>query len=163
MLQIKIKDRFLLGVISGLFGTIPVDALNSAQYRMGLTDRKYAHMAARFFTPKERTILGPVANETLNTSIGVMIAYALSASGRDFAALKGAGVGALYWFTLYGLTTGLGLLPKSKKPLSSILGFTDHLIAGATIGMIAGKLGDDSLFPDNKIKTVEEKTPLIFH
>lgn len=146
-----------------MLGAIPVDALNSVHYRMGLTDRKYAHMASRFFTRGERTLLGPVANETLNASVGVTVTYALSASGRDFAAIKGAGVGALYWFALYGLTTGLGLLPKSKKPLSSILGFTDHLIGGACIGMIAAKMGDDSLFPDNEIQTAEDKTPLILH
>lgn len=163
----KIKDRVLLGIVSGLIAAIPGRLLNTAEYSAGLTDAKYSHMAASLFTNKENSdlgqLLGSVANEAMVTTTGVAITYTLSATGRDSAVIKGIGVGTMYWFGLYGLTSALGILPKSKKPLSPLLGFVDHIIFGASCGLIASKLGDDSLFPDNEIKTPEDKLPLISH
>lgn len=160
----KIRDRILLGVVSGLLGALPADFLNKIQYNLGLTDRKYNEMASSLFTKKNKSttgkILGSIANETLNASVGVTTTYTLSATGRDHAILKGVGVGMVYWFGLYGLTSGLGLLPKSKKPLTPLLSFVDHVIGGASIGLIVSKLGDDSLFPDKEVRE-GEKLPLI--
>ncbi len=39
---------------------------------------------------------------------------------------------------------------KSKKPLTALLSFGDHLIFGAVTATLVSKLGDDSLFPSNK-------------
>lgn len=65
----KIKDRILLGVISGLLGALPADSLNKIEYNLGLTDRKYNEMTSSLVTAKNKSktgkILGTLANETL--------------------------------------------------------------------------------------------------
>ncbi len=163
----KIKDRIFLGIVSGLIGGMPGKLLNTIEYCNGLTDVKYGQMAASLFTSKKRSnlgqLLGSVSNEALVTSTGIAITYTLSATGRDFAVLKGMGIGIVYWFGLYGLSSRIGLSPKNKKPLSSLLGLIDHIIFGTLSGVIASNLGDDSLFPDNVIKTPKDKLPLFSH
>jgi len=46
------------------------------------------------------------------TTTGVATTYTLSATGRDYAVLKGMAIGGLYWFGLYGLSTKLGMPAK---------------------------------------------------
>ncbi|MDT3700650.1 MAG: hypothetical protein RO469_14660 [Thermincola sp.] len=161
----KIKDRILLGAVSGFLAGLPADFLNKIENKLGLTDRSYDEMASSLFAHKNKSttgkVLGSFANQTLNCSAGVLTAYTLSATGRDHAVLKGIGVGVLYWFALYGVTSGSGMLPKSKKPLTSLLGFVDHIVGGATIGLAVSRLGDDSLFPDQPNPKPGQKLPLV--
>ncbi len=120
----KLKDRVFLGIVSGLIAAIPGRLLNTVEYRHGLVDSKYGQMAASLFTNKENSdlgqLLGYITNQVLTTTTGVATAYTLSAAGRDFAPLKGMGLGIIYWLGLYGLGSKIGLSPKNKKPLSTI-------------------------------------------
>ncbi|WP_366923076.1 hypothetical protein MFMK1_003569 [Metallumcola ferriviriculae] len=50
----KIKDRFLLGVVSGLIAAIPGRLLNTAEYHAGLVDVKYGQMVSSLFTEKSK-------------------------------------------------------------------------------------------------------------
>ena len=164
----KIKDRLLLGLVSGLIGATPGRLLNAAEYHRGIVDVKYGQMASSLFTGKKRVntpegkILGSLAHELLTITTGTAITYTLSATGRDYAPLKGMGIGALYWFMLYGLNTNLKYSAKNERPYSHLLGLVDHLLFGALAGTVASKLGDNSLFPDNSVKDQDEKQPLIF-
>jgi len=90
---------------------------------------------------------------------GTVITYILSVTGRDKAMIKGAGLGIMQWIGIWGLLPKLGLTVKSNKPLTHILSFVDHAIFGATTGLLASKIGDDSLFSDSEIKE-DEKLPL---
>jgi hypothetical protein len=47
----------------------------------------------------------------------------------------------------------VGLTVQTKKPLAPLLSFIDHVLYGGLLGLIAPKIGDDSLFPDNKQQT----------
>lgn len=153
----KIKDRILLGIFSGLIGSVPGRLLNAVEYDLGLTDSTYGQMAAHQFISKNKintpdgVLLGSVANELIALSTGIAITYTLSATGRDHALIKGMGVGSFYWFLLYGLSSQLGKTPKSKKPLSLLYSLVDHLIFGSTASIIISEFGDDSLFPDSQI------------
>ena len=42
---------------------------------------------------------------------------------------------------------------SNQKPLAPLLSFVDHVLFGGLLGLIAPKIGDDSLFPDNKQQT----------
>ncbi|MEW6622649.1 MAG: hypothetical protein AB1420_05915 [Bacillota bacterium] len=68
----KIKNRILLGVVSGLLGAIPSNILNAVEYNLGLTDRKYEQMAASIFTTQKDSsigqLVGALANESLNAT-----------------------------------------------------------------------------------------------
>lgn len=152
----KIKDRIVLGAVSGLLAGVPGRLINAVEYKAGLTDLKYQQQATSLFIPKNKSgtlhgkILASLVNNTNVSITGVIICYLLSASGRDHAIIKGAGVGAFSWVIINGVVSNLGLKNKYKKPLSPILSFFDHVILGSLTGLLVSKLGDDSLFPETK-------------
>jgi hypothetical protein len=163
----KIRDRILLGVLAGIVCGMLGRILNDLEYHLKLTDVKYGQMAANLFLPKnkldtpEARIVASLVNQSNISLMGVTVCYLLSATGRDKAVLKGLGVGATAWTTIYGLTARMGLSVKTRKPLSPILSFIDHALFGTMCGLFVSKLGHDSLFPDKKIKNAQEKLPLI--
>ncbi|MDW7650147.1 MAG: hypothetical protein SCK29_01995 [Bacillota bacterium] len=160
----RIRDRVLLGVVSGIISAIPGRIINTIEYHSGLTDRKYGQLAGSLFTDNIRSpqgkLLGSLANQALTAAFGTSVVYTLSATGKDHAALKGAAVGSLYWFGLFGLSNRLGITSKSKKPLTPLLSLVDHIIFGVTNGILAAKLGHASLFPDQLPAEDDEKLPL---
>ncbi|HHX77838.1 MAG TPA: hypothetical protein GX697_05780 [Firmicutes bacterium] len=140
--------------------------MNAFEYRQGLTEAKYGQMAANLFVEKnqkdtmEGRVIGAVTNGILTAITGTITVYLLSATGRDKAPIKGMGVGLLFWLTLFGLTPKAGVVQKNQKPLTSLLSLADHIIFGTLCGIIASKLGDDSLFPDSKSSGHKRKVPL---
>lgn len=162
----KIRDRVLLGIVTGIICGMPGRLMNAIEYHLGLTDVKYGQMASSLFLPKnkvntsEAKIVASLTNHINISLTGILVTYLLSATGRDNAVVKGAGVGSTLWIVIYGLTARLGLNIASKKPLAPLLTFVDHAIFGALSGLFVSKFGHDSLFPDSKIKE-GEKLPLI--
>ncbi|OWZ83021.1 hypothetical protein [Natranaerobius trueperi] len=158
----KIKDRIILGVVSGIIGGIPGALFNSFEYKKGLVDVKYGQMAASLFTTKDRVntfsgrTLGKLANFILTSTLGTAITYTLSTTGRDYAITKGMGIASLYWYLLFGVSPRLIVPAKSKKASSNLLSLVDHLVFGAFTSVLITKLGDDPLFRDNN-----KRTPLI--
>lgn len=167
VLLLKIKDRILLGILAGVICGIPGRVTNAIQYNKKLTDVKYGQMSANLFLPSSKVnttegrIVSSLVNNTMISITGILTTYVLSITGRDKAIVKGMGVVTSMWVAIYGLTARLGLSIKSKKPLGPILSYIDHAIFGALCGLFVSKFGDDSLFPDVKIKP-EEKLPLAF-
>ncbi|MEW5898133.1 MAG: hypothetical protein AB1652_03035 [Bacillota bacterium] len=156
--MLKIKDRIILGVISGIVTGTPSKIINSMEYRANLTDVKYGHITSNLFLPKSEVdapgakILAALANHVNSSIVGVLITYLLSLTGRDQAMIKGLGVASFSWVIIYGtLSERLGLRRKSKRPLTHLLSFLDHVLFGALCGLFISKCGDDSLFPDPKM------------
>jgi hypothetical protein len=114
---------------------------------------------AKANTP-EGKIIASLVNTTMLAASGTLATYLLSITGRDKAAVKGAGIGTFQWIVIYGLMSRLGLTVKSNRPITNILSYFDHLAYGATMGLLVSRLGDDSLFPDKKVKK-GEKLPLV--
>lgn len=162
----KIRDRIILGVISGLIAGIPGRLINAVEYKENLTDIRYNQLAASLFIPKNKTntiegkALASFVNNINLGVVGVMTTYILSLTGRDKAIIKGMGTGAISWIMLNGVVSNLGLGIKSKKPISPILSFADHVIFGLLTGYLISKLGDDALFPDDK-ENSKDKIPII--
>jgi hypothetical protein len=162
----KVKDRIFLGIVTGAISSLPGRLLNAFEYRIGLTEAKYGQMAANLFIDKKQVdtmkgrAIGAVTNGILTAVAGTLAVYLLSATGRDKAAIKGMGIGLLFWLALFGLTPRAGVVEKPKKPLTSLFGLLDHLIFGCLCGLTASRLGDDSLFPDTGIHDRKEKLPL---
>jgi hypothetical protein len=163
--MIKIKDRILLGVVSGLIGAIPPRLINEMEYKKGLTDLRYNRICLSLFTKKNKdtsingNTLAALTNGVNSSAIGILIAYLYSFTGRDHALIKGAGAGAFAWVILNGFVGSQLLKQKSKSPVPPILSFIDHLIGGGSVGYLVSKLGDDSLFPDTESLKRGEKLP----
>lgn len=156
----KIKDRVIIGASSALLAAILGRLVNGLEYRHGLTDEQYNQTGSSLLLPKnmaksnslESKIIGSLVNNTMVSVSGTLISYLLSITGRDSAILKGAGFGAVEWVGIWGISARLGLKVNSKKPLTHILSFIDHVMFGANTAWLISRFGDDSLFPDTKVK-----------
>lgn len=64
----KIKDRFLLGIVTGIVASLPGRVMNKIEFELGLTDSRYEQMAASLFVNKKDShsvqgkIIGKIAN-----------------------------------------------------------------------------------------------------
>lgn len=154
-------------MVSGVIAGIPGKYINAFERRRGLTDLRYSRLSVNLFTPrnqvdsKNEKILAAIAISVTSGFFGVLVSYLLSVTGRDHAVLKGAGSAACGWIAVNGLLGGQVMKKKNKNPMAPILSFIDHLINGGLCGFLVSKLGDDSLFPDTKSLTKDEKLPTI--
>lgn len=166
----KIKDRLLLGVISGVLGSVPGRLLNTFEYHTGLTEAMYGQMAATAFISQkyidkpQGKLLGSIINQIIAIGTGITTTYALSLTGRDYAILKGSMVGTTYWLLINGLAPNITGTLKPRKPISPLLSLIDHIIFGVSSALISLSLGDDSLFRKdnfnkNKQNTINYNTP----
>ncbi|MHB1420408.1 MAG: hypothetical protein ACYCX4_12640 [Bacillota bacterium] len=166
--MIKIKDRIVVGALSGFLSIIPIKYLNAYEYRRGWTDETYMQSGSSLLLPEgkakaktlENKIIGSLVHNTMTAISGSFIAYMLSITGRDMAMFKGAGFSAFEYLSIWGVAARLGLKLQSKKPMTYTLSFLDHVLFGAATAKLISKLGDDSLFPDLKAKP-GEKLPII--
>jgi hypothetical protein len=164
---VKIKDRIILGAISGILIAWPLRIVNAVEYKLGLIDMRYDHISSALFIPKKQKdtpgaiALGEIINIMNTGVVGVIMSYILSLTGRDKAIIKSIGVGSMSWVFINGLIANLGLKIKSKKPITPFLALFDHAIWGALCGLFISKFGDDSLFPDTNIRK-QEKIPVVY-
>ncbi len=155
--MIRIRDPILLGLTAGVVGSLPGRLTNAVAYHCGLTDVRYGRQRVSVISDgatnivKESKSLGTLGDTTASGLTGVAIAYTLTATGREAAVFKGAGVGAAAWLGAYGVITRLGRRKISAKRFSSLLSLLDHLISGACTAWIAARLGEDDIFPDGYI------------
>ena len=97
----KIKDRIILGAISGILASWPLRLSNALQYKLGLTELRYDQIASPLFIPKNKKdtpgaiALGEIINIMNTGVVGVLTTYILSLTGRDKAIIKGMGVGSM--------------------------------------------------------------------
>jgi len=161
----KIKDRITLGAISSIIASIPSATSYIIFNKLGLNDY-HINYPASIFLNRSRTntsegkIVSALVHTITDCSSGVVSTYVLSATGRDNAFMKGAGVGSFYWLTLNGLIYNNLLHIKSKKPYAPIYSWAHHALFGGLCAFAASKLGDDSIFPDTHILDSSQKIPL---
>jgi len=162
----KIKDRIILGAISGIVGGKAVRIMNKINYNIGVGDIRYNLMAAELFLPKKDTkksqanLLGGLVNNINSAFFGIILTYLLGVTGKDYKIIKGMGIGTLTWIMIDGLIGSQILKIKSRKPLAPTVRLLEHLFGGAFIAALITKLGDESLFPPKIINTLE-RTPLV--
>jgi len=163
----KIKDRIVLGLLTGLIGGIPGRMTHVLEAKKGLTARRVNRIGVSLFTRKQQDTspsgkaLAMLATTVNGSVVGIAITYLLSCTGRDHAAIKGMGVGSLTWVVMNGFIGSQLLKQKSKSARPQILFFLDHALNGMLVGLLAAKFGDDSLFPDTKALAPDQKLPTI--
>jgi len=148
----KINDLIVLGMLSGLLAGIPGKLLNLAEYHFRLTDMTYTQHASTLFLSKDESnrwagkLVGSMTNTMGLFLVGITTSSLLVRTGRDFGPLKGIGVAYMYGLLLEGVFPRMGMVAKPRKPLSYPLALIDHTILGSLCGLLASKLGSDSLF-----------------
>jgi len=167
----KIKDRFLLGIISGFGGNIAKMAVEGFFNKMGFSSGSGRKTAAGIFlknsdinTPHGKAV-GVIADNMIAAGLGVTCTYWLTLMGKDYYLVKGAGLGAAEWTSLYGVLSKLGassIFPV--KPKDAVAAYVSHLAFGAVKISIARHLGDERLFkPKNLTLEIQEAQELLPH
>lgn len=158
----KIKDRILVGAISGMIVSVPFQIFNALIHKKGITDVSYSYADSKIFLDKSviktpgAKVLSSLINFTGTAIFGTAASYTLSFTGKDKAAIKGAGIGAIMWISVAGLLTNLGLNTRSKRPSTPIISLGEHILSGALCGLLITKIGHNSLFPNEATREQEK-------
>lgn len=153
----KIRDRVLLGVLSGLGGGAVKNVISEFLISRGLTEYGGPARAAGMLVPahkittKRGRLVGWIADATISGILGVACVYALSATGKEKAPLKGALIsGGAAWTALYGALGAMGMTQvQDPAPKTVLSEFLVHTVYGAVTATIATYLGDEGLFKGN--------------
>lgn len=149
----KITDRYWLGIISGIGGNLAKNLLESIFVKRGLLKITARQKAAGIFvnksdidTPGGR-LLGIVADNMIAAMLGITCTYWLTLMGKDKHLLKGAGLGAVEWASLYGVASKVGATSMvPMKPQDALFALLGHFAFGMVKIHIATTLGDSRLF-----------------
>jgi len=149
----KIKDRLLLGFISGLGGNMAKNLIEYMGHTLKMSEVEGAGIAsAMFISPHkiyspEGKLVGYIADNIIAGILGIGTVYMLSATGKDKAVLKGALTGQAMWQTLYGVLATMGASRiESKSPKTTLCEFIAHTVYGAVTSAIAVSIGDEGIF-----------------
>ncbi|MDQ7093287.1 hypothetical protein REC12_06765 [Desulfosporosinus sp. PR] len=164
----KINDRFWLGTISGLGGNLAKLMAEQLFNRIGFTKTNGYTTAAGIFLKKSKVAspygraVGILADNMIAVGLGVTCTYWLTLMGKDRFLIKGAGLGAAEWASLYGVVSKLGATTiYPVKPQDALATFVSHLLFGLTKTTIAVTLGDERLFKPKNL-TLEINHPQSF-
>ncbi len=150
-----VRDRVLLGIIAGVIGNIAKDASDTTLNTLGIAKGNYGQLATapltgeRYKKTRIGLVVGYLADFILAAGLGVPIIYLLSHTGKDYAKIKGAGVGLAEWLLVIGLLGSL--TPEGRKvfplgPQSALASAWHHILYGATTATVATRLGAPELF-----------------
>jgi hypothetical protein len=167
----KINDILTLGLVSGALGWLPKEAINLVAYYTGVQKPRYGEVIAGILISEKltRTQAGiwfsAAADLVLSSMLGIPVAYLLSRTGKENAAVKGGVIALMGFGGLRGLIANTGpnkVYPKDvwSNTLMTLSSLTWGLVTGSFIKAI----GDESLFPETQNSLVEqETTPVLEH
>ncbi|HHT43253.1 MAG TPA: hypothetical protein GX014_07630 [Firmicutes bacterium] len=149
----KLRDRLLLGVVSGMTGVAVKGAVSRVLFRGSFSEAAGPRRAAGMLLPPQKTatpggkVVGWLADAAVGSLLGILSVYVLSFTGKDKAALKGFTTGALAWVGLYGVLANMGATDiQSSEPRTVLNEFATHTIYGVVASTTAAYLGDQGLF-----------------
>jgi len=149
----KIKDRLLLGAVTGLGGNIAKMLIIKTARKLNWAEFDGAEKAAGMLVPAYKTtqplgrVVGIFADNVIAGILGVTTVYMLSITGKDKATTKGALAGQAMWCALYGVLTTMGAtVVHPPAPKTVLTEFAGHTAFGAVAATLAAKLGDPGLF-----------------
>jgi len=157
---LKIKDRFTLGLLSGIAANIGKNLVSRYAESRGFSQKSFVDTAAGFFLKKRDIkttvgrIVGILSDFSTAITIGVVNAYLLTHTGKDRWFLKGMGTGSIFWVAMYGF---LGSIGKNQpvypvSPGTALTSFLGHTLFGILSNFIIVKFGDQRIFQDSKPK-----------
>lgn len=165
----KVSDRFFLGIISGLGGNLAKIAVEQVFNKSGFSKSNAHTTAAGIFLKKSEVaspygrVVGIIADNMIAAGLGVACTYWLTLMGKDKYLIKGAGLGAAEWGTLYGVFSRLGATAiYPVKPKEALATFVSHLVFGLTKMVIAVNLGDGRLFKPSNLKLEIDEPQSLF-
>jgi hypothetical protein len=168
----KIKDRFILGLISGLAGNVIKTTLDEISLRNKISKRSFRATAAGVWVAKKKQadapsgqLLGGIFDFGFASLGGVATVYFLSKTGRDYLLLKGATSGLIIGSFITSLLSRLPSNKVTPKDAPSNLSYMlSHVFYGIATTGVATYLGHPSIFDtaplNNYLEPVEQTTEM---
>ncbi len=149
----KIRDRFWLSLIAGIGGSLVKSLIVRGAKQINLAEFDGAETAAGMLIPAHKIyttqgqVIGQISNLIVGIVFGMPTIYLLSLTGKDKAILKGTATGMLAWTILYGALANLGFsTTRPAMPHTVLSNLAGHAACGATVSLVATRLGDPGLF-----------------
>lgn len=133
------EDTLILGVISGLVGTLTMDIANLIFYKIHASEALWGHFAGSIFIPPRQTkkpqnfLLGQIEHLITGGLLGIPLAYILKIT-KKYPIIKGWGYGLATWGLLYNIFAKAKLY--SIKHHTSI-SYYSTLIQNSIFGIVA--------------------------
>ena len=130
MLHLKIKDTIAVRTFASLFGTIQISLVNLLFSSFGFTITPGWKPFAELFFPRYARsnlgfLVGLFGQVCISAGWGILVAFILRKTGKDYWWLKGLGIGAVSWITTAGSRLahvwdcGTSLPPTSRSNYGS--------------------------------------------
>lgn len=144
-----LKDRVILGGISGVLGLLMRDLYCFFARRIGFTTYYCWNISADLFMEGKdvKTLLGTVigflADIVFGSILGITFVYLLKITNSKNMIIKGWGFGVAIWLFLFGIL--IHNLPGTQTTapqdaMSNFAAFLGHSIFGITMGVTVQKL-----------------------
>jgi hypothetical protein len=165
----KIKDRFVLGLVSGIAGNLLKTAVDELSMRRNISQRSFRTTAAGIWVNKKSQaesplgqLLGTIFDFGFASLGGVGTVYLLAKTGRDHVILKGLASGIVYGSSISFLLSAFPQNKVSPKDAASTLSYMlSHGVLGVTTACVAAFLGHPSIYdtsPHNDYLAPTEQT-----
>jgi hypothetical protein len=143
------RDTITIGTIAGSISTITITLFTWILRLLGFNFISIWETAANIILNKGLIhepvgyFIGMVAHFTLGAIFGIMLAYMLRLTGKDFYILKGIGLGALFWLGSIGFFMHLLniQIQGRNSPISNIIVVIEFHIMGIVTSSIIKKYG----------------------
>lgn len=154
MLINKIKDKLLLGLISGALATTILNCVDYLSLRLHINNWHIWQLAGSLFFRKEELttipalILGAFTHTTLTGLAGVIICYTLYYTGKTLYIVKGVAIFLLFWIILFGgiLSLKITTITQPVGAQTNIAHLIGHLSDGILTSLLIVKLADKSVW-----------------
>jgi hypothetical protein len=153
-IKIKIKDKIILGAISGALPTIILNVVDYLSLRLNLNKWHIWQIAGSLFFKKEdlttipALLLGGLTHTTLTSLGGIFIFYTLYYTGRSFYIIKGIGIFLLFWIALFGgiLSLKITEIAQPIDAQTNMAHLFGHIMEGILAGLLIVKLADERVW-----------------
>jgi hypothetical protein len=141
------KDTITIGTIAGVISTIFVSLFVGVVRLLGFKFITIWDTASQIILSKGLLhtpigyLVGFIAHFTLGAVFGVILAYTLRFTGKDFYILKGIGLGAVFWLVSIGFFMHLMQIEIEGRhsPLSNLAAIIEFNIMGICTAYIIKK------------------------
>lgn len=147
----NIKDKFFLGLLTGVIAKTVMFIVDLAAFLLKLDDQFFWYIAASPFVPIDEIrslnaiIIGLISDYTVAISLGIVVVFLLYYTGTDFFYLKGLTVGLFYWL-MYGFLLNIHVIRiRPAHTTASSINLLLHILIGLASGLVAVKYGKNAL------------------
>lgn len=149
LLEKAAKDTFTTGVVAGILGLLAMHLSSWAWKSAGIIDLTTLQVsAAIFLTPSQidtlaGTIVGILAHIMVGSAGGVLLAYFIKFSGKEFFWLKGLGLSGFMLLVGMGLIVRIMDITPEMRADSTItlVHFFNYFIYGLVVAYVIYKFG----------------------